>query len=90
MAKDDPAAPQIAGARRRLAHLGGLAKRAEEAERRILAAAEDRIAAIDADLAKLRPRVDLDDAAADRFMAMTAERGQCQTVAAKAQKVLGA
>lgn len=75
----------IEAAKRRLAHLGGLAARTHEAEQSILAAAEERERAIDAELAKLRPRALLDDDAARRVEELTAERGHLHTIAAKSR-----
>lgn len=80
----------IDAAKQRLAHLGGLSERTEAAERKILDAAEDRLTTIDADLAKLRPRVNLDDAAGDQYQALTLERGQCVLVIERAKQVLAA
>lgn len=84
----DPTSQHIAGARRRLTHLAGLADRTAAAERRILDAANDRRSAVDVDLGKLRPQVDLDDSAADRYQSLTLERGRLDTVIARARQVL--
>lgn len=78
----------LAAAKRRLVHLEGLSQKTEETERRILAAAEDRLAAVSADLEKLRPRVNLDQAAADQYRELTLERGKLSTVIARAREVL--
>lgn len=82
--------PHIEGAKRRLVHLAGLSGRTEEAERKIMEAAEDRLTAIDADLSKLRARVNLDGNVADRYQALTLERGQCVLVVERAKQVLSA
>jgi hypothetical protein len=79
----------IAAARTRLTHLAGLAARTDAAELKILEAAEDRRAAISADIEKLRPRVNLDDEAGDKYMALITERGQLDTVAGRSRQVLG-
>jgi hypothetical protein len=79
----------IAGTKSRLAQLAGLAARTEAAERRIAGAAEDRRAALCADLDKLRPRVHLDPGAAEQYQALVLERGQIDTVLANARRVLG-
>lgn len=80
----------IDAAKQRLAHLAGLSERTEAAERKILESAEDRLTAIDADLGKLRPRVNLDDAAGDQYQELTLERGQCVLVIERAKQVLAA
>ena len=77
---------EAAGAR--LAHLAGLAERTHDADRRILEAAQHRLAAVVADLGTLRPRVNLDDTAAARYQALTLERGQLETVIGQAAAVL--
>ena len=46
----------IEAARRRVAHLGALSAATDAAERRILDAAQQRLAQVEADLAKLAPR----------------------------------
>ena len=51
-------------------------------------AAEQRRAVIEADLAKLRPRVDLDADAADKYQDLIAERGQLDIVLASAQRAI--
>ena len=78
----------IDASKRRLAHLAGLAAKTEEAERRILAAATHRIEAVEADLGVLRPRVQIDPAAAGRYQELTLERGQLQVAIARAREVL--
>lgn len=78
----------IGAARRRLGHLAGLAAKTRATEERILEVAEHRLAAVDADLAKLRPRVNLDEAAADSYQALTTERGHLTMVLSRARAVL--
>ena len=88
-----PAARQqqehIGAARKRLGHLAGLAHRTEAAERAILAAATEMLEKVEADLQKLRARVHTDPDAAEQYQALTAERGQLQTIIAQARKTLG-
>lgn len=79
----------IDAARRRLAHLGGVAARTSDTERRILAAAEERLGVVDKTLASLRPRTLTDPAAGDRYRDLTTERGQLVTVIASAREALG-
>lgn len=86
--KSDPSQPHRAAAAKRLAHLGGLAARTDAAERRILDAAEDRLRIVRAELDQLRPRALADDAAAERYQALTLESGQLDTVIANARAVL--
>lgn len=76
-------------ARSRLVHLAGLAETTASTERQILAAAEDRLKAVSADIDRLRPRVHLDPAASDAYRAAVQERGQVTTVIAQARRVLG-
>lgn len=76
-------------AKRRLVHLHGLAAKTAETERRILSAAEHRLEAVRADLEKLRPRVNLDSAAADQYQSLTLERGKLELVIGRARKALG-
>lgn len=83
-----PAGKHIDGAKRRLAHLAGLAATTADTERRILAAAEHRLAAVDADLGALRPRTVIDPDAADRYRALTLERGQIEIVIGRAREHL--
>lgn len=80
---------RLAACRTRLAHLGGIASRTDDTERRILAAAEERREAVARDLATLRPRVLLDPAAAERYQALTLEAGQLSQVVARAAAALG-
>ena len=78
----------IDAAKRRLAHLGGLSARTAETERRILAAASERLSAVEADIATLRPRALIDHAAGDRYQALALERGQIETVIGRARAAL--
>lgn len=79
----------IAGVRRRLTHLGGLARATEDAERKILAAATERLGTVQGDLGKLRPRVLLEDGAAEEYQGLVSERGQLERVIGRAKQVLG-
>ncbi|MBU8545791.1 MULTISPECIES: hypothetical protein [Roseomonadaceae] len=87
MDMDDRARQQIEAARVRLAHLHVLDLQTEQAERRILAAAQERLKVVEAEISRLRPRVDLDDAG-DQYQAMVLERGQLHIVIAEAQQQL--
>jgi uncharacterized protein involved in exopolysaccharide biosynthesis len=78
----------IVASRRRLGHLAGLGARTEGAERGILKAAEQRLAAIRAELARLSDRVLTDHSAADRYVDLTQERGQVEMVIARARQAL--
>ncbi|MDU7523501.1 MAG: hypothetical protein E7K72_19305 [Roseomonas mucosa] len=77
----------IAAARQRLSHLQGIAGRTAAAERRILDLAEKRHAEVLADLARLRPRVNLDPDAAEQYQRLTMERGQLDMVTARARQL---
>ncbi len=83
-----PEDKHVAGAKARLAHLAGLAEKTDATEHKILAAAMERLELVDCDLSKLRPRVNLDDAAAERYQELTLERGQLALVIAKARSAL--
>ena len=75
----------MGAARTRLVHLAAVAERSNQAERRIHDAAVDRRSIVERELQTLRPRVNLDDAAAERYQALILERGQLDTVIASAQ-----
>jgi 2-phospho-L-lactate guanylyltransferase (CobY/MobA/RfbA family) len=75
----------IQATRTRLAHLGGLSAKSDAADKAILHAAEQRLAVVDSDLAKLSPRAIADAAAGDAYQRLTLERGQLVTVIARAQ-----
>ena len=64
-----------------------MAAKTLEAERRILAAAEDRLGQVEADIQKLRPRVVLDQDAAEDYQRLVLERGQLAMVIARARQV---
>jgi|GEM_PF-5481220 len=78
----------IAAARQRLSSLAGIAAKTEATERRILAAATDRLGKVEADIARLAPRVNLDDSAADAYQAAILERGQLAMVITRANEAL--
>lgn len=74
----------IAAAKAGLAQLAGLSARTAASERAIMEAAEHRLAAVNADLDKLRPRVSVDAGAADDYEALTLEFGRLQTIIGQA------
>lgn len=76
------------GARRRLVHLAGLSAKTEAAERGILAAAEDRHAAVLSDIASLAPRALLDPDAAERHRKAVEERGHLELIIARSRAIL--
>jgi hypothetical protein len=80
----------VCAAKRRLAHLGGLAAKTAAAEQSILAAAQHRIEAVEADLQSLKARALLDDEAAAQYRALTFEHGQLDLVIARARQELAA
>ena len=84
-----PERDHVTAARRRLGHLAGLTRRAVDSEARIRDAAEKQRDAADADLNRLRPRVHLDDGAADEYQRLTLERGKLDTIAARSRQILG-
>jgi hypothetical protein len=75
------------------AHLGelhALGAKTEAVERKILAAAEKRHAAVLRELDALRPGVEgAGEAKQDDYLALVRERGQLDVVIAKARQVLG-
>ena len=73
--------------RHHLGELAGLAGKTETAERKILAAAEKRLAAVQNELVGIHGAEFGKDS--DRYTALIAERGQLQIVVAKARRVLG-
>ncbi len=78
----------LAAARARLADLGSLSAHTADTERRIMEAAEHRLQAVQADLDKLRLRVNLDPAAVDQYSTLVLERGQLSTVIAQSRATL--
>lgn len=76
----------IEAAKRRLVHLSGLSGRVARAELAIENAAARQLRTVLADLDSLRPRVNLDDAAADRYQVLTTERGRLEQVIANCQR----
>lgn len=78
----------IEAARRRVAHLHALDHATQAAEQRIRDAALKRLEAVEADLAKLRPRALLHDDAAARLAELTAERGRLLEVIRRADAQL--
>ncbi|MBI1207439.1 MAG: hypothetical protein GC191_09160 [Azospirillum sp.] len=79
----------LAAAKSRLLSLAGIAAKTEATERNILAAAEARLKLVQADLDRLAPRVNLDPAAADQYVAATTEIGHLRMVIARAIAALG-
>lgn len=72
-----------------LADLGSLAAKTETAEQRILAAAEKRIAAVTAQLDKMRPGIEAQpEDAQQRYQDLVTEKGQLQVVIGRAQRAL--
>ncbi|RVT91433.1 hypothetical protein EOD42_22520 [Rhodovarius crocodyli] len=79
----------MAAARRRLGHLAALDSSTDEAERKIRDAAMKRLAVVDEDLAKARPRAILHDGAGDAYLALTSERARLLNVIDRANTLLG-
>lgn len=78
----------IAAARTRLTHLAGLAGKTANAERSILTAAEQRMKAVERELASVADRVLTDMKAAERYMTLTEEVGRLKLVIASAREAL--
>lgn len=73
-----------------LGDLAGLAAKTEGAERNILVAAVKRLAAVQKELQRLAPGVEgAPQSDQDRYLALTAERGQLDVVISKARSTLG-
>jgi hypothetical protein len=86
--KPNPIDRHIDGAQRRLTHLAGMGASTEASERRILEAAEARRGVVEADLARLLPRVSLDASAAQTYLDLTAEAGRLAIVIARSRQAL--
>lgn len=76
--------------RARLAALEGHLSSIQEAEKRILQQAQQQVDAITEKLSQLRPRVLLDESAADEYTHLVEKRGRLNVVIAQARKNLGA
>lgn len=77
-------------ARAGLGRLGALAAKTEDAERKILDAAQKRRADVVAGIKQLQPGIEgASDEDQDRYTELVSERGQLDVVIAKAQKTLG-
>lgn len=76
--------------RARLAALEGHLSSIQEAEKRILQQAQQQVDAITEKLSQLRPRVLLDESAADEYTHLVEKRGRLNVVIAQARKHLGA
>jgi hypothetical protein len=73
-----------------LGELAGLANKTEAAEKRILLAAVKRLDVVQAEIDRLFPGIETaDDSRQDKYIAMITERGQLNTVIAKAKANLG-
>ncbi|MNP08943.1 hypothetical protein D3C76_1010300 [compost metagenome] len=76
-------------ARGQLGELGALAGKTEAAERKILAQAEKRLAEVQAAIERAGAGVEgAPEAAQDRYLALVTERGQLNTVIARARQAL--
>lgn len=76
--------------RAHLGELGKLSAKTEAAERRILERASARLDEVNASLERLRPGVEAaPERSQDRYVKLVEERGQLQTVIAKARAALG-
>ena len=72
-----------------LGDLAGLSAKTEAAERQILAAAEKRLATVQAAIERARAGVEASpDDAQQRYLDLVTERGQLHTVIAKAKQAL--
>lgn len=69
----------------RLTRLATLSAKTDAAERRILESAEHRREAVQKQIAQLRPRALLDDAAGERYQDLILERGRLDIVIANAR-----
>lgn len=79
----------IEKARTQLGELGALAHKTDAAERKILAAAEERLATVQEQIEQARPGVEAaGDADQDRYLELVTERGKLHMVIAKAKRAL--
>ncbi|HET7674199.1 MAG TPA: hypothetical protein VFL54_01620 [Gammaproteobacteria bacterium] len=81
---------QLNSMRQQAAELAGEHQKTAAVESKILAAAIERMAAVDDKLAKLKPRVHLDEQAEAAYQALTHERGRLELVIARARGHIGA
>lgn len=80
----------IEKAQSHLGELAGLASKTENAERRILEAAEKRLDEVQVAIEKARPGIEAaPEEKQDEYLALITERGQLNTVIAKARSTLG-
>lgn len=66
--------------RSRLQGLSKLRARTDETDRRLQEAAQKELERVNRDLDKLRPRVHLDEAAADRYQALILDRARLERI----------
>lgn len=78
----------VADTRSKLGELATMAHQTEQAERRILARATERLAEVQSDLKVARSEAMA--GGGDRYMELVAEQGQLQQVIAQARQVLSA
>ena len=88
MTKIASSSDHLEAARARLTHLGGLSAHTAAVEGKILESAEARLSVVEQDIATLRPRVNLDGDAAEKYQALVLERGQLKIVIARAGEAL--
>lgn len=69
-----------AGIRSRLAGLANLRAKSVKTDGAILAAAEKRLAVVEAEIEKTRPMASLEDGAADRYQSLVQERGRLNRI----------
>ena len=77
----------IDAARQRLAHLAAMAHGTAEAEKRIAEAATQRLATVEAGIARARPKALTDDRAGESYTALIQERAHLHEVRRRAGAV---
>lgn len=79
----------IENVRRQIGELSSLAAKTDEAERKILHAAEKRLEWVQSRLAELRSKAVVDGEAGREYQDLALERGRLDLVIAQARKLLG-
>ena len=69
-----------AAIRSRLSNLAGLRARADAVDEKLQEAAQKELERVSQDLDKLRPRVHLDEAAADQYQALILDRARLERI----------
>ncbi len=88
MSEADLATRHVGAIKARLVHLSGLAEKTVTAEKAIMKAAVARREVVNRRLDAIRPKVNLDDDAAEQYQDLILERGKLDTVIAGSHAAL--